>query len=374
VGQSGVAGAVTGEMATGEAATQTVTTPRIEARDAGRVLYLDGWRGISLLCVLIGHFVGLRELKIGPLGVDLFFVLSGRLMAEILFVERFPLKRFYARRFSRIFPAMLAFVLIIFVVLLKSPLMFKPPFLATALTFTYNYVAAIGHHRADALDHLWSLCVEEHAYVLLGLIALLSRVRRIPVALIIGGLAVASMLDGVVSSLLGQDWFDAYWRTDTHVASVLVAAALYLATRRMGGLEASTVAPWLSPLCLAMGAAFFGAAFSYRLSYTAGTTLLAVAVCTLDVAPAWMRALLSNRVLTWIGVLSYSIYLWQQPFYAATALEPPSLGRTLALLAGAIAAGAASFYLLEQPARQFLNRVLAGGRSRTADLAVSPAG
>jgi peptidoglycan/LPS O-acetylase OafA/YrhL len=347
---------------------------RVEGRGGRRILYLDGWRGISLICVLIGHFVGpLRDLKIGPLGVDLFFVLSGRLMAEILFVERFPLNRFYARRFSRIYPAMLAFVLIIFVVLLKSPLKFKAPFVATSLTFTYNYVAAFGH-RTDALDHIWSLCVEDHAYLLLGLLALLSRVRRVPVILIIGALAAASMVDGVVSSLFGQNWFDGYWRTDTHVASVLVSAALYLATRRMAGLASSGVGPWLAPLCAAMGVAFYGAAFSFRLSYTAGTTLLAVAVCTLDVAPAWMRALLANRFLTWVGVLSYSIYLWQQPFYAALPLEPRSLGRTLALLAGAIAAGAASFYLLEQPARQFLNRVLSGGRARIPEPAINRAG
>jgi peptidoglycan/LPS O-acetylase OafA/YrhL len=347
---------------------------RSEERGARRILYLDGWRGISLICVLVGHFAGLRDLKIAPLGVELFFVLSGRLMAEILFVERFPLKRFYARRFSRIYPAMFAFVVIIFLVLLKSPLKVHIPFLATCLTFTYNYVGAVLHHRTDAIDHIWSLCVEEHAYLLLGLLALLSRVRRVPVMLIIGALAAASMFDGVVSSLLGQTWFDAYWRTDTHVASVLVSAALYLATRGMAGLESSVVGPWLAPLCAAMGVAFYGAAFGHPLSYTAGTTLLAVAVCTIDVAPAWMRSLLSNRFLTWVGVLSYSIYLWQQPFYAALPLEPRSLGRTLALLVGAIAAGSASFYLLEQPARQFLNRVLSGGGARNSQPAVSRAG
>lgn len=348
-------------------------TARIEGRGARRLLYLDGWRGVSLICVLIGHFTLLRGVEIGALGVDLFFVLSGRLMAEILFVERFPLKRFYARRFSRIFPAVLAFVIIIFLVLLKSPLRFKWPFVATCLTFTYNYVAAVFHHRTDAIDHIWSLCVEEHAYVVLGLIAFVSRIRRLPVILIIAALTAASMIDGVVSSLLGQDWFDAYWRTDTHVASIFVSAAFYLATRRMPTLATSKVGPWLSPLCAVLGVAFYGSMFGFPVSYTAGTTLLAVAVCTLDVAPLWMRSLLSNRLLTWVGVLSYSIYLWQQPFYAAVTLEPRTLGRTLALLAGAIAAGSASFYLLEQPARQFLNRVLAGGRSRTADLAVGTA-
>jgi peptidoglycan/LPS O-acetylase OafA/YrhL len=344
----------------------------IEGRDAKRIRYLDGWRGLSLICVLIGHFGQAPGVKIGPLGVELFFVLSGRLMAEILFVEKFPLKRFYARRFSRIYPALAAFATIAFVVLLNTPLRFKPAFVATDLTFSYNYFAALGHHRADANDHIWSLCVEEHAYILLGLIAWAARARRLPAVAVIAALAVASMVDGVVSSLLGQNWFDAYWRTDAHVASVLVSAAIYLATRKAGWVGAQPGLAVLAPACLAVGVLLNAEAFSDTVSYTMGTTLLALAVCTLDAAPRALRALLSSPLLAWVGVLSYSIYLWQQPFYAAIFLAPPSPGRSLVMLTGAVAAGAASFYLIEQPARRFLNRRLAGGRP-SAGLSVRPA-
>ena len=50
--------------------------------------YLDGWRGMAILLVLIGHFYPIKAMNLGTLGVDLFFVLSGRLMADILFVQK----------------------------------------------------------------------------------------------------------------------------------------------------------------------------------------------------------------------------------------------------------------------------------------------
>lgn len=345
----------------------------IEGPRARRITYLDGWRGVSLIFVLIGHFAPIAGMKMGPLGVELFFVLSGRLMAEILFVERFPLKTFYIRRFSRIFPAMAVFITLAFLVLMNSSLRFKPAFILTDLTFTYNFAAVFGH-RSPAIDHIWSLCIEEHAYLLLGLIALLSRLRRLPAMPVIFGLALLSMLDGAISTLIfGQDWFIGYWRTDTHVASVLISAAVYLATRRDAGRFLARIPSWLPPACALAGVALFAEPVAHALSYTLGTALLAISVCTIDVAARPLRAFLSSPLLTWVGVLSYSIYLWQQPFYAMLDTGHVTVVRTLLFLAGAIVAGAASFYVLEQPARQFLNRVLTGRRSPTAGLAVGRA-
>jgi peptidoglycan/LPS O-acetylase OafA/YrhL len=327
---------------------------------AKRIRYLDGWRGVSLICVLIGHFLPIAGFKTGPLGVELFFVLSGRLMAEILFVEKAPLKTFYARRFSRIYPAMAVCVAIIFFAFLPTALRFKPAFVFSDLTFSYNYFAANGH-RADPVDHIWSLCVEEHAYLLLGLFALLARARPKTAAVLIAGLALASMVDGAVSDLVfRQSWFNAYWRTDSHIASVLLPAVLYMVTRRGGRYAIGRLPAWLAPVCGLAGAALFCEAVDYGVSYTLGASLLAVAVCAVDAAPAWLRNGLSSRVLTRAGVLSYSVYLWQQPFYSVLTHGPHTLPRALPLLAGAVAAGVASFHLLERPARQFLNRVLTG--------------
>ena len=296
----------------------------IESHRAERIRYLDGWRGVSLICVLIGHFFSLDGyFNIAQLGVDLFFVLSGRLMAEILFIEKSPLSKFYPRRFSRIYPAMICFVFLIFIFTINTPLHFKPAFILTALTFTYNYAMVLGH-RAVTIDHIWSLCVEEHAYVLLGIIAFVSRRYKWRVMPILCALAAISMADGVISSIvLKQDWFKDYWRTDTHVASVLLSVIFYLATRQYNAIVLKKM-PRLMPLiCVVLGALLFLDPIPWAASYTVGTTFLALGVCTLDVADEWLLRALSNRFLTWVGMLSYSIYLWQQPFFVTTLLHKP---------------------------------------------------
>src|SRR3954468_19104575 len=81
----------------------------------GRIAYLDGWRGLAILAVPIGHFVPSLG-QAGSLGVELFFVLSGRLMASILFEEKIPAEQLFAGRFSRIYPGLLLYCAAIFFV------------------------------------------------------------------------------------------------------------------------------------------------------------------------------------------------------------------------------------------------------------------
>src|SRR5262249_31327223 len=136
----------------------------------GRIPYLDGWRGVALSLVVLAHFALAKDdrFAVGALGVEFFFVLSGRLMADILFVESCPLPEFFRRRFSRIFPGMAAFVGLVWAATFWSSYAFKPLAAAFALTFTLNYAMVVGHGVA-VIENLWSLCIEEHAYAFLGL-------------------------------------------------------------------------------------------------------------------------------------------------------------------------------------------------------------
>lgn len=78
-----------------------------------RVDYLDGWRGLAIILVLISHFFPIKYFDLGRLGVDVFFVLSGMLMSNLLFIKKVPLKIFYKRRISRIFPVFFIFITVI---------------------------------------------------------------------------------------------------------------------------------------------------------------------------------------------------------------------------------------------------------------------
>lgn len=318
--------------------------------------YLDGWRGIAVIVVIVGHF-WLDDFKPGlsTFGVDLFFVLSGRLMAEILFVKRAELPTFFFRRFSRIYPALFAFVIMTTVAFQGTEISHGPVAALLALTFTINY-AMIYTHPVALLDHLWSLCVEEHAYILLAGVAFLSRRKLFPVGALIIALGTAAMLNGIIRTQLGASVLETHFRSDVSVAGIFIAGGLWLLLRKR------QVAWWASPLALLI-AVVAKAMPSQILSFGLSTTMLAVAITTIDSAAPAFRKILSSKVLTYAGLWSYSLYLWQQPFYK---LYREGAAPTALLLLAALLAALASFYLVEKPSRRALNSFYQNRRTKLA--------
>lgn len=309
--------------------------------------YLDGWRGIAVLFVIVGHFwIDDFWPGVSTFGVDLFFVLSGRLMSEILFVKRAELPTFFFRRFSRIYPALFAFVVITTLAFQGTEISHGPVAALLALTFTINY-AMVYTHPVALLDHLWSLCVEEHAYVLLAGVAFLSRRRLFPVGALIVALGAAAMLNGIIRTELGASVLYTHWRSDVSVAGIFIAGGLWLFLR-------NRQAPWwVSPLALLVAVVAKGMPF-HVLSFGLSTAMLALSITTIDSAAPVFRKVLSAKVLTYAGLWSYSLYLWQQPFYK---LYREGAAPTPLLILAAVLAALASFYLVEKPSRTALNRL-----------------
>jgi Predicted acyltransferases len=324
------------------------------AETGTHLAYLDGWRGIAVLFVLAGHF-WLDNYKPGlsTFGVDLFFVLSGRLMAEILFVRRTELPTFFFRRFSRIYPALLAFVLVTTLAFQGTDLSHGPLAALLALTFTLNY-AMIYTHPVALFDHLWSLCVEEHAYVLLAGVAFLSRRWLFPVGALVVALGAVAMLNGLVRLELGASVLHTHWRSDVSVAGIFLAGGLWLILR---GRQSPW---WLSPVALLI-AVTAKMMPEHILSFGLSTSMLALSVTTVDSATPVFKRVLSTPILTFAGLWSYSLYLWQQPFYK---LDRAGAAPTLMLIGAAFLAALASFYLVEKPARRTLNALFENRRRK----------
>jgi peptidoglycan/LPS O-acetylase OafA/YrhL len=331
-----------------------------------RLPVLDGWRGVAILLVVVGHFMT-DTLKPGlsTLGVDLFFVLSGRLMAEILFLRQVPLRTFFVRRFSRVYPALFVFVILSTILFYGTALQHGLVAVASALTFTANYGMIYGHTIA-LFDHLWSLCVEEHSYVLLACIAggIVRAPRTATIVLLM--LGFAAMVNGIVRATWLQPWFpDVAWRTDVQIAPLFIAGGFYLTARGTRWMQRS----WISPVCLVLGIAVKLGSDNVVVQFGLGTMLLALSIATIDFAIARFKALLEPEPIRQIGLWSFSLYLWQQPFYklAHTNVVPSSLAVILALCAGL-----ASFYCVEVPMRTIINerwRDLLGKRTRLEPLA-----
>jgi peptidoglycan/LPS O-acetylase OafA/YrhL len=142
--------------------------------ERGRFEVLDGWRGLSILFVLASHMLplGKKDWELneasGKVGMALFFCLSGFLIVTQLH-KNHNLLSFYIRRLFRILPLSV-------LVILGVSLSLQAPWQQTALNlvFVQNYVfTAI----LPYLEHFWSLCVEVHFYVFIGLSMWLTRFR-----------------------------------------------------------------------------------------------------------------------------------------------------------------------------------------------------
>ncbi|MCC2980802.1 acyltransferase family protein [Sphingomonas sp. IC4-52] len=305
--------------------------------------YLDGWRGISILAVLLGHFATITPINTGRLGVELFFCLSGRLMGGILFAERHPLPAFLWRRVSRVWPALWVFVFLIVGAAATEGSSIPAVHLAGSLTFTENYVSIVAGH-IKVFDHLWSLAVEEWAYLVLAIVAFACRSRDIsPVPILVVG-ALLCAANGILQTANGGDYWRVYWRTDVRLSSILLPCVAFLLLRDR------RVWPWLPVVAGVTGLMLNINRVPDPIKYTLGTTLLSVSVATIDVSPAWVRAVLSWSWLRRIGLWSFSLYLWQQPFAEATFAPAP------VRLAATVLIAVASFYLVENPTRSLLNR------------------
>lgn len=316
-----------------------------------RIAYLDGWRGFAVLSVLFAHFVSTYQINLGRFGVELFFVLSGRLMAEILFVREVRLPRFFARRFSRVYPALLVFSIVMLAfagVFADGP---TPEQFLASITFTLNYAMTwIG--RSPVTDHIWSLCIEEHMYVLLGIVAFVHRRKPLPLIPLFSLLAAVGISLGFLQTASGLDYYAVYWHTHVRGASLLLGVIAYLALseRQPKALDWT----WWPIVFGIAGVVLHSNRFADPIKYSLGTACLALSLVLMPRAPRFALQVLENPLLLRIGVWSYSLYIWQQPF---SKLAGEHLAR-LGYLAIAVVAALLSFYLVEQPARKYLNRLV----------------
>ena len=140
-----------------------------------RVEIWDGWRGIAICFLLSGHFLPFTWIWEDRLGVDIFFVLSGMLMSKILFEKRMQLTDFYVRRFSRIIPALVMFIAVTYTVATLAEWPYELREIFANLVFIRTYWPADPNiwDVQVPVGHLWSLNVEEHAYVLMSLMTLI---------------------------------------------------------------------------------------------------------------------------------------------------------------------------------------------------------
>ncbi|MFS2206242.1 acyltransferase family protein [Variovorax sp. Varisp36] len=352
---------------------------------------IDGLRAIAVGSVLAYHaFPSL--LPGGFIGVDIFFVISGFLITTILLQSLaagdFSYRDFYARRIRRIFPALVLVLLATLAfgwyVLLPGEFSQLGKQTTGGAAFFANlvFLGEAGYFDATAetkpLLHLWSLGIEEQFYIFWPLLLGLAWRRRWPMLRVTLAVAVISFL---VNVLTVQPHRAAAFYSPLSRAWELMAGGLLAAMRLQAASNGSAQPrPWTkhAQSVVGMGLIVLGLFMTRSTKAFPGWwALLPVlgAVSCIAAGPNGVlnRYLLSNRVMVWIGLISYPLYLWHWPLLSYARIvaggEPPLQVRVV-LVAAAVVLAWATYRFLERFVKLHLSqgmlRGLAGGGAALA--------
>ncbi len=353
---------------------------------------LDGIRGVAMLGIF-GVHAGVYLTAGGFYLLDSFFALSGFLITSLLIVEwrksgTVKLKVFWARRARRLLPAL--FVMLIGVAIIYGlfvPAGTYPTLRGDALSALFYFAnwhfIAAGDNYFDQtaltspLIHMWSLSLEEQFYVVwplvvLGLLKLWRSLRVLLVVCVVGALLSALEMALVYKP---ADVTRVYFGTDTHAQSVLVGASLAVglamwAERRRKGAEQDWQArtPGARALLTVIGVMGVAVtailcttvhsdqAFAYRGGFLLAAVAASAVLLSVSCAQFSLVAkVLSFPVFTYVGRMSYGMYLWHFPLFifidhARTGLTGWPLFAVR--VAPTVAVASASFFFVERPIRQ----------------------
>jgi peptidoglycan/LPS O-acetylase OafA/YrhL len=294
---------------------------------AGKILSLDGLRGVSFLIVFVAH-AGLNEIVPGRLGVNIFFLLSGYLITTLMIREHrktgwISLKLFYARRTLRIFPPMYTIMAATLLYLWAVHQLGTVTLAGVASQALYyqNYYFHQGIGLIPGLGVLWSLAVEEHFYLLFPplMVCLLTRFKmsylQIASTLLCLCAAIFAWRSFVVMVFPhGLEW--ARDTTDCRADSILFGCALasweqgaLVNPARIKGLLEKAVLPGCF-LLLLFTLVYRNPVFRETFRYTIqGIALSPILYYVVHNADGWIGRVLNMRWLAMLGTLSYALYL-----------------------------------------------------------------
>jgi peptidoglycan/LPS O-acetylase OafA/YrhL len=348
---------------------------------------LDGLRAVAILLVLWCHvpvqtpgypqWLLVAHTLVGPggLGVDLFFVLSGFLITRILIAERehgVPVRWFLLRRVLRIFPI---YYLLLLVMLFVAPSIE----LVWCAAYLSNLHSILEPGFPRALGHTWSLCIEEHFYLLWPLVVAFCP-RGLPKWLLL-----CVILPGALSCAYVMDLHYAATRATPETA---MQAVQHASPVRFLSLGTGSLIAYLEPRIVARPAHFLGLAFSLLVPAVLGHPVvhylllpqwlgsgplvpwhhapLVWAVQSCSLSTSLLLLCLTLAQLRWspvqwlhcapmrgIGRISYGLYLYHLPIYHAALRPQPSGANVLLAVGASLGVATLSYWAIERPILRF---------------------
>lgn len=341
---------------------------------------IDGLRAIAVISVIIYH-LNENWLSGGFLGVDIFFVISGFLITGIIITEiqqnSFSFKQFYTRRIKRIYPAfitamaLVSFIASVIFIYNDFNQLRKTIELATAFLSNFYLGLTQGYFDLSANEnpvlHIWSLAVEEQYYLIFPLILILAykKFREIKVLFIITLILFFILL---ATSFIPANFYkevlhqpNIYYLSNLRFPELLVGSllAIYhnLSNKVQLSKQVNNILAILSTLLL------FSCLFlmNNNIAFIPGITLILPCIFTALIIHTTsqnniIKLCLSNKVIVFIGKISYSLYLYHWIFIAFAYYitgEKQINNQSIAIVTVlTIIFSVLSYYLIEQPIRK----------------------
>ncbi|AIS59687.1 acyltransferase family protein [Listeria ivanovii] len=349
---------------------------------------IDGLRALAVIAVIAYH-LNFSWAKGGFIGVDIFFVLSGYLITNILLTQwektqTLQLKQFWLRRFRRLIPA----VYIMIVVVVIYSVLFHPEILknlrgdAIASFFYVSNWWFIFHDVSyfdsfglpSPLKNLWSLAIEEQFYLIWPafLLVFLRWVKNPKLLLkIVIGLGLLSAIWMTVLYDPGTDPSRVYYGTDTRAFDLLAGCALAFVWpfNRLSPVvpkRSKAVLNIVGTLSILLFFVFTAFVSEYQpFLYRGGLLFVAIIgvtmIATISHPASYLSKVFSFKPLRWIGTRSYGIYLWHYPIITLTTpvfeVGQPNIWRAILQVAATFIIAELSFRFIETPIRKngFIN-------------------
>lgn len=344
---------------------------------------INGLRAIAVTSVILFHS-GLGVIPGGYVGVDIFFVISGYLITGIIYQEiqtgSFSWKNFYERRSRRIFPALLLVITVSlpFAWLILLPGDMKEFYKSIAFTTIFSpnifFYRQSGYFDTQIelkpLVHAWSLGVEEQFYFVFPLLLVAAHkwCKKYIFSLMVFGAVISLLIcqnqitydDRAAFYLLpGRFWelligslisVGLYQKKIILKSNILLSlVGIFLIFYSFFGYDSATIFPGFAAIPPTLGTALI-------LLYAPDKSLIG--------------AILSNRYLAFIGLISYSAYLWHQPIFAfakLSSLTPLNSQQIVFAIICVFSLAAVSYLFIELP---FRNKIVISTKFFSITLAI----
>jgi len=355
---------------------------------------IDGLRAIAVISVIVYHaefiFSNYIFFPGGYIGVDVFFVISGYLITKILVNDliknRYSIPKFFERRIRRIIPPLFFMFLVIlpvsYFLLIPSSLLNFSNALLTSIFFISNlffYLDGNVYGTQDSLLkpllHTWSLSVEEQFYIIfpffLILVFKIFNKKMIPltiIAIIIFNLLFINLSGNLKISypffedfdkfkfLAPTKYFDFYFLT-SRFWELLLGSLIVFVEKKISSNESNHWFVKFGFLLIIFSIFYFDDNIIYPSHYTIIPVLGTFLVILFSNRNEIVTKFLSHRYLVFIGLISYSLYIWHYPIFSFYRIANASiqLNNIFFLLLILISVSTLSYYFIEIP---FRNRLL----------------